>query len=388
MRYSVLVSSALVLLAACSDRSVLEPAAPRAASAAASAADARVKDAYIVVLKPGANPRGVAATVGANPRFVYQAALNGFAATLNPGQLNGLRHNPNVAWIEPDQVATLATTQTGAPAALDRIDQRTLPRDGNYTYAATGSQVNVYVIDTGIDTQHSEFEGRAANTGFDASNQPNGGVDCNGHGTHVAGIIGSKTYGVAKKARLWGLRVADCNGQGTASGIIAAVDWVTINHKPFAVANISLGVNASQALDDAVNNLAYYHVFVAVAAGNSSVDACTVSPARAAAAYTVAAVKTNDERAGFSNWGTCVDIYAPGTGVLSTWLGGGTAMLDGTSMAAPHVAGVAALYKSFVGQDVATNVIHAWLRNNATVDAVFNGSINSTPNYLLFKSGL
>ncbi|HEX5724908.1 MAG TPA: S8 family peptidase [Longimicrobiaceae bacterium] len=389
MRYAVLVLLAMALLAACSDRSALEPTAPRTATGAAASAEARAKDSYIVVLKPGANPRALAAAVGANPRFVYQAALNGFAATLNAGQLNGLRHNPHVSWIEPDQVVRATTIQTGAPEALDRIDQRALPRNGTYTYTSTASDVNVYVIDSGIYTQHPEFEGRAVNTGFDAIGGSNPGGDCSGHGTHVAGSIGARTYGVAKKVRLLGVRVLNCDSipKGLISGVIAGVDWVTANHKPPAVANLSLGAPASAALDSAVNRLADQRVFVAVAAGNQSTDACTVSPARARNAYAVAGVKTNDERYGFSNWGPCVDIYAPGTAVVSTWNDGTVRALDGTSMAAPHVAGVAALYKA-TNPNVTTNVIHGWLRSNATVDAVIKGSINSTPNYLLYKAGL
>src|SRR5690349_20339772 len=227
-------------------------------------------------------------------KHLYQHAINGFAVEMTPEEAEALSQDFRVAYVEEDGVVMADTTQSNPPCGLDRIDQRNLPLNGIYTFNWTGSGVRAYVIDTGIRTTHTRFGGRASNV-FDAFG--GSGADCNGHGTHVSGTIGGSTYGVAKSVMLRGVRVLDCNGSGSNSGVIAGVDWVTSNHINPAVANMSLGGGASSALDTAVNNLANSGVPIAVAAGNSNVDACGTSPARAANAITTGATTTSDARA-------------------------------------------------------------------------------------------
>ncbi|HEU4884960.1 MAG TPA: S8 family peptidase, partial [Longimicrobium sp.] len=334
IRIPLAVSAALAL-AACADQTPLatsiDPAAPLL-----SAASRGIDGEYIVVLKEGADPRAAAAVAGIHPRFVYTAAVNGFAARLSAGQLTALRHHPDVAYVEQDQeVRALA-----APWNLDRIDQRNLPLNGTDTPTGSpGTGVHAYVIDTGILTSHTQFGGRA-NSVYDALG--GNGQDCNGHGTHVAGIIGAATWGVANQVRLHGLRVLNCTGSGTTSAIIAAIDWVRVNRVNPAVANLSLGGGFSSTLNTAVNNLANSGVFVSVGAGGENGSACNVSPASAASAMTVAASTSTDAKASYTNYGSCVDIYAPGSSITSTWYTSTSATntLSGTSMAAPHAAGV------------------------------------------------
>ena len=247
---TVVAVGATLALAACSDQSPVTGRAPEAAPLHSAGAGA-IEGSYVVVLEEGADPRSVAAVAGVSPRYVYTAAVNGFAATLNAGQLNALQHNPNVAYVEQDQAYEATATQSGATWGIDRIDQRSRPLSGTYTYTTTASTVYAYVIDTGIYASHSQFGGRASNV-YDALG--GNGNDCNGHGTHVAGTIGSSTYGVAKAVRLRGLRVLDCNGSGSTSGIIAAIDWLRVNRTNPAVANLSLGGGYSSTLNTAINN--------------------------------------------------------------------------------------------------------------------------------------
>src|SRR5688500_12818195 len=313
---------------------------------------------------------------------IYQHALNGFAVNMSEADAEALSQDFRVAYVEEDQVMTLDATQSNPPWGLDRIDQRSRPLNAIYTFNWTGSGVRAYVIDTGIRTAHSQFGGRAA-ASFDAFG--GNGQDCNGHGTHVAGTIGGSTFGVAKNVLLRGVRVLNCSGSGTNSGVIAGVDWVRLNHTPPAVANMSLGGGASSALDTAVNNLHNANVSIAVAAGNNNgANACNVSPARAANAITVGSTTQTDARSSFSNIGPCVDIFAPGSGVLSAWWtpNTATATLSGTSMASPHVAGAAALYKQANPSASSTTIRNA-LVNNATTGVITNVDTGS-PNRLLY----
>jgi subtilisin family serine protease len=342
-----------------------------------------IDGAYIVVVKDNADPRSVAAVAGVNPHFVYTAAVNGFAAELNEGQLNALQHNPNVEYIEQDQEFQATTTVSAASWGLDRIDQRSLPLSGTFSYTSTASAVRAYVIDTGIQTSHPDFGGRASAV-YDALG--GNGQDCNGHGTHVAGTIGGATYGIARAVKLRAVRVLNCSGSGATSGIIAAVDWVRTNGIHPAVANMSLGGGYSSTLNTAVNNLSNSGIFIAVAAGNENQNACNVSPASASAAYTTAASTSSDAKASYSNYGSCVDGYAPGSSIRSDWINSGTNTISGTSMASPHVAGVAALYKGNYG-DAASSTIVSWINTNATASKI-TGNITGTPNRLLYKAAL
>ncbi|MEU9507178.1 S8 family peptidase [Micromonospora sp. NPDC048170] len=340
-----------------------------------------VADSYIVVLRDaavgaraGTARANVAVPVkagelgkryGGTVTRVYAAALNGFAVTLSASAAKRLAAHPDVAYVEQDQVVSINATQTNPPSwGLDRIDQRDLPLDRAYTYPNTASNVRAYVIDTGIRFSHSDFGGRAV-SGYDAVD---GGSadDCNGHGTHVAGTLGGATYGVAKGVHLVGVRVLNCQGSGTYAGVIAGVDWVTQNAVKPAVANMSLGGTASSTLDNAVTNSILSGVTYAVAAGNSTANACNSSPARVTAAITVGASTSTDARAAYSNTGNCLDIWAPGTSITSAWYSSNTATntISGTSMAAPHVAGAAALVVSVTGWP--PNVVRNHLVANAT----------------------
>jgi len=371
----------IVLVAPGAASAAPEPT-PRVAVTLAVGAPA-IRGDYIVSLRPGTDAAAVARTLRVRTRYVYRTAVDGFSASLTDRQLARVRARTDVVRVEQDSVVRADATQSNPPYGLDRIDQRTRPLSRTYTYRATGSGVRAYIIDTGIATSHPDFGGRAMNV-YDALG--GNGQDCNGHGTHVAGTVGGATYGVAKAALLRGVRVLGCNGSGSTSGIIAAVDWVRANALRPAVANMSLGGGASASLDAAVAALADSGIFTAVAAGNESRDACTVSPARARAVFTVAASDSTDARASFSNYGGCVEAYAPGVGVTSAWLSGGTRTISGTSMASPHVAGIAALYKSANG-DQSSATVSGWLVGVSTAN-VISGNPGGTPNRLVFTNGL
>ncbi|MER3425743.1 MAG: peptidase S8 [Thermoleophilia bacterium] len=315
---------------------------------------------------------------------VYTSALQGIAAELSPEELSRLRKDPRVAYIEVDQEVRAFAVQSPATWGLDRIDQRYLPLDGSYTYTATGAGVHAYVVDTGIRLTHVEFTGRIGN-GYDAITPGGNANDCNGHGTHVAGTIGGSTYGVAKGVTLHPVRVLDCNGSGSNSSVIAGLDWVTQNHIKPAVINMSLGGGASSALDTAVNNAINAGVTVVVAAGNDNRDACLYSPARVSAAITVGATTSTDYRASFSNYGSCLDLFAPGQSITSAWYTSDTATntISGTSMATPHVAGAAALYLEKNPTATPSQVAGA-IVGNATTGVVQSAGTGS-PNRLLYS---
>ena len=354
----------------------------------------KIENSYIVVLDDAVvgekGPNSIAPYIASELagshrgqlKHVYQNAINGFAVEMSAEDAERLSQDFRVKYVEEDGVVTLDATQSNPPWGLDRIDQRNRPLNAIYTFNWTGTGVRAYVIDTGIRTAHTQFGGRAANN-FDAFG--GNGQDCNGHGTHVAGTIGGSTFGVAKNVMLRGIRVLNCSGSGSNSGVIAGVDWVRLNHIAPAVANMSLGGGISSALDTAVNNLHNAGVSIAVAAGNSNTNACNSSPARAANAITVGSTTTTDARSSFSNFGTCLDLFAPGSGILSAWFTSNTATatLSGTSMASPHVAGVAALFKQANPSASSTTIRNA-IVNNATTNVVTNPGTGS-PNRLLYS---
>ncbi|MCD2462108.1 S8 family peptidase [Streptomyces sp. MBT42] len=348
---------------------------------------------YIVTLDKGVDAVDATERLGLRPTYVYDKAINGFAAPLTALQLDVVRSSPGVASVEEDAVVRTppqpsAPVTPRAPAAtwgLDRINQWSLPLDNDFTTQGSGAGVTAYILDTGIDYNHDEFGGRAT-FGFDAMGDGRYGQDCNGHGTHVAGTVAGATYGVARKANLVSVRVLGCDGRGSYSGMIAGFDWVAKNARQPAVLNGSLGGDRSVALNNAATALAAAGVLPVIAAGNSSKDACDVSPASATGTVTVAASNVWDEETSFSNHGRCVEIFAPGQDVVSARMGGGSVALNGTSMAAPHVAGVAALYKAQY-PTASPAEVGQWLDGNST-KGVLNNLSTATPNKLLYTGGL
>ncbi|MFE5537764.1 S8 family peptidase [Streptomyces sp. NPDC056492] len=351
---------------------------------------------YIVVLDKTADVAKIASMVGVKPTFTYSKALNGFAAPLTAFQLKVARLLPGVKSVETDakvSAPSMNSVRAAGPElrspsqswGLDRINQKELPLDNDFTTEGNGAGVTAYILDTGIDYAHTEF-GTRASFGFDAVGDGRNGQDCNGHGTHVAGTVAGKTYGVAGKANVVSVRVLDCAGKGEYSGMIAGLDWVAKNAKQPAVLNGSLGGDKSAALDAAATALSDAGVLPVLAAGNDAKDAGTVSPASADRVVTVAASNKYDEETDFSNWGTSVELYAPGEDIVSAKLGGGSVALSGTSMAAPHVTGVVVLYKQAHPKADPAEIAD-FIESESTKDVLKKVS-KSSPNALLFTAGL
>ena len=349
-RNVVAVALAALALTACSDTTPTTVNSDNQPSlASASSQGPSVAGRFIVTLRDRTDPASVAREHGVRPDYVYTHALNGFAGSISDAARQGLFRDHRVVRVEPDGIASIVTIESDATWGLDRVDQHALPLSGTFNYTNTGSGVTAYIIDTGIRFNHQEFGGRAT-SGYDAVD---GGSadDCNGHGTHVSGTVGGATYGIAKGVSLVAVRVLDCGGSGSWSGVIAGLDWVTANHRTPAVANMSLGGGANSSVDDAVRRMIASGVATAIAAGNGNQggraqDACKYTPARVSEAMTIGATDKTDTKTSWSNYGNCVDWFAPGSGITSAWYTSTTATntISGTSMATPHTTGVAALY--------------------------------------------
>ncbi|MEV4515124.1 S8 family serine peptidase [Dactylosporangium sp. NPDC049525] len=353
-----------------------------------------IRDRYIVVLKDTVSASDTAGSAsrladrfGGRVQRSFGSTLKGFSAQLTERGAKRLAANPLVDYVQQDRTVALTGSQGGAPWGLDRIDQASRPLNGTYTYQGTASNVTAYVLDTGVRLTHSEF-GDRARSGYDFVDNDTDASDCHGHGTHVAGTVGGSTYGVAKAVNIVSVRVLDCQGSGTYSGIIAGIDWVTANAQKPAVVNMSLGGSASPALDQAVRNSIASGVTYAIAAGNENVDACGISPARTPEAITVGATDAADNRASFSNYGSCVDLFGPGVAITSASNSGdtGTAIMSGTSMATPHVTGAAALYLSAFPSATPAQVQSGLLATS--VPDVVAGAGAGSPNRLLSTAAI
>lgn len=321
--------------------------------------------------------------------FTYENVVKGFSVSIPEAAadafIEAMGRNPNVDRVEEDITMTrMQTTQNSSPWGLDRSDQRALPLSGSYTYNLTGAGVRAYIVDTGILASHNDFGGRVL-AGFSVINDGLGSTDCNGHGTHVAGTVAGNTWGMAKQASLVPVRVLACDGSGALSGVIAGLDWVAANGSKPAVVNMSLGGGMSSTLDAAVASLVKNGYAVVVAAGNSGQDACGYSPAREPSALTVGATTSSDARASYSNFGTCLDLFAPGNSIPSAWYTSNTATntISGTSMAAPHVSGLAALLLQ-ANPTATPDQLAQSIKATATSNVVTSAG-NGSPNLLLYS---
>ncbi|MFV5363560.1 S8 family peptidase [Acinetobacter oleivorans] len=386
------ISAAFLSMAAVN----LVHAAPATTNSVLTSSEARgiIKNQYIVILNKDVGSsndfaQSIAKQHGGKILQTYDTVLKGFAIYLpdvaGSAFVEAMKKNPKVLSVENDTVIKIdATTQSNPDWGLDRIDQKALPLNSAYSYLQTGSGTTAYIVDTGILSTHQQFSGRVL-SGYTAISDGNGTTDCNGHGTHVAGTVGGSTYGVAKNVSLVPIRILGCDGSGASSNVIAGLDWILKNGKKPGVVNMSLGGDANTSLDSAVENLFNNGYVMVVAAGNSNADACSSSPARVSKAITVAATDNTDTRASYSNYGSCVDIFAPGSQINSSWIGSNTAtkVLNGTSMATPHVVGVVAEMlqstPTATPQTISTNLL-----NQASSNVVKNPS--GSPNRLLYKS--
>ncbi|MCX4748277.1 S8 family peptidase [Kitasatospora sp. NBC_01287] len=402
MRLSARCASAALMLIiplAAAQGAAADGPSERAVAAPLHRTATAVPGEYIVTVGKGLDPARVAARAGGvEPLHTYRHVLNGFSARLDAAQLERVRAQPGVEAVEENgragaQAATVSPTQdkrqVAASWGLDRIDQHDWDKDagtgdGQFNVEGNGAGVTAYLIGTGIDFGHDEFEGRAT-LGTDTVGDGKNGADCNGVGTHVAGIVGGKTYGVARKVNLVSVRVVGCDGKGTTEQIIAGLDWVAANAKKPAVANISVGGDKDEALNKAADALSNAGILPVVSGGNGARDACLSSPASAKRVVTVGATDKYDEETDFSNYGTCVSLYAPGKDIISARLGGGSESKSGTAMAAPHVTGTVALY--LAGHTDATpEDLAEWLSTESTRDALT--VTKSSPNELLYAGGL
>jgi subtilisin family serine protease len=338
---------------------------------------------YIVVLEDDASLTTKLAEVDGGEVVDTFAEVDAFLLEATETEAKELAAEDGVAFVEQNAVVSLDATQTNATWGLDRIDQRNRPLSGTYTYNYTGAGVHAYIIDTGIRATHSQFSGRVGN-GYDFVQNDSTPQDGNGHGTHVAGTVGGTIHGVAKNVTLHGVRVLDNAGSGTTAGVINGINWVKANAIKPAVANMSLGGGYSASLNNAVASAVSSGVTFAVAAGNESTNACNRSPASTPSAITVGATTSTDARAGYSNYGTCVDIFAPGSSITSAWSTSNSATntISGTSMATPHVAGAVALYLQ-ANPNASTTAVANWVVSNATTGVVTNPGSGS-PNRLLY----
>ncbi|GAB4192552.1 MAG: hypothetical protein Tsb002_22330 [Wenzhouxiangellaceae bacterium] len=371
--------------------------APQAKYYAAADQDKVIPGQYIVVFKEqktrslaersqyvASRAAEFAVDFNASILHQYDAAIPGLALKMDSAELGRLLAHPDVEYVEEDTLSELFAVQNNPTWGLDRIDERTLPLDNLYDSDLTGAGVNAYIIDTGIDLDHPNFTGRVR-LGTDVIGDGRNGNDCNGHGTHVAGTVGSETWGVAKDSTLWAVRVFGCGNTTSTSNILNGMNWVISNAQLPAVANMSLGGGASTTQDNLVQSMVNAGIVTVVAAGNDNSNACNFSPARATNAITVASSTSSDSRSSFSNWGSCVDIFGPGSSITSTWLNGGSNTISGTSMASPHVAGVAALALQN-RPSASVGSITNELINNATTNAI--SGPNGSPNRLLYMAYL